>query len=158
MTAYHALPSLELVFQSGKRSWWQIYSQRLHMVIVDCFRVHTYIIHMMVSKLKWQLSACEVRNSFWKIYLRQQDLVKEQGRTLQCIWQRTCHVHHDTPHQVLPANHHFQLSQIRLFNILPSSQKKQAFRFDTQVKLSELRTNFIKKSINIMTSKVWYKL
>jgi hypothetical protein len=43
MTAYHALPSLELVFQSGKRSWWQIYSQRLHMVIVDCFRVHTYI-------------------------------------------------------------------------------------------------------------------
>ena len=55
------------------------------------------------------MSAWAVHNlysGFSRIYLRheKEDLVKELGWTLQCIWQITCHVHCATPHQVLPAN------------------------------------------------------
>jgi len=55
------------------------------------------------------VSAWAVHNlysGFSRIYLRheKEDLVKELGWTLQCIWQMTCHVHCATPHQVLPAN------------------------------------------------------
>jgi hypothetical protein len=92
-----------------------MYSQRLHMVVVACYiRVHAYItcrISIGAQGIKTEIaSICRggsyTSSEVCKIYLRheQEDLAKEQGMTLQCIWQMTYHVHHETPQQVTPAN------------------------------------------------------